>query len=196
MGFLQSILSWLRGLKASVLTGFHSRRAWPVGSIISGSYGNWKHDPTPTILYLGTYTAKNGRSYVHGLQLHYMSDLDRKWLLQLVYMMKRGGQVVDLRQFYYYIKMQRPNIARGCYRIYHSHLSDYYTVSPGFSTASVRACYPVKDPRDAFVTQLNQMIDASYNISRSDYTSPAPVAYNKDELREAIDMALNTRKVW
>lgn len=194
MSFLKDIVSWLRGIKNSVFTGSRGK-SYIIGSIISGAYSNFKHDSTPTILYLGTYQAKNGRFYIHGLQLHYMTDADRMWLIKLVYMMKRGGQVIIPRQFYYYIKLNRPYLIKTCYRIYHAELANFYTISPGFSNMSVKACYSVKDARDYQINQLNQMINNSYNSSQGTYTTPTKVAYTQDELQEHINEVLNTRPI-
>lgn len=194
MSFLQSIISWLRNIRSSVFTGTMGK-SYNIGSIISGQYSNYKHDYSPTILYLGTYQAKNGKYYIHGLQLHYMNDSEINWLLKLIYMMKRGGQVIVPRQFYYYIKMYQPGMVKRCYRIYHAEMANFYTISPGFSNMSVKACYSVRDTRDYRVTQLNQMIDQSYNASANNYTKPSRVAYNQDELKEHIQMVLNTRKI-
>lgn len=194
--FFSDIINWLRGIRNSVTTGLYQSRSWPIGAIISGNYKNYKHDPNPTILYMGTYTARNGKQYVHGFNLHYMDPYDLQWLVKLIYMMKRGGQVINPRQFYYYIKMNKPNIPKKCYRIYHVAYSNYYTVCPGFSNLSVKQCYPVKDSRDNLISQLNQMIDNAYNPQGNNYTNPSRVAYDKKELQEHIQMVLNTRKVW
>lgn len=194
MNFFRSIIDWLRNIRASVSTGF--RRNYPVGAIISGNYTNFKTDPIPTILYLGTYqNPRTGKFYIHGIQLHYMSEFDKTWLLKLIYMMKRGGQVIIPRQFYYYIKLNRPDIIKKCYRIYHTEYANFYTISPGFSNMSVSSCYSVKDGRDFQIKQLNQMINASYNMSTGDYTNPAKVAYSQQELQEHITQVLNTKKI-
>lgn len=195
--FFADIINFLRGIKNSVATGFARTRNWPVGSIISGGYGSWRTDKTPTILYMGTYVAKNGKRYVHGFNLHYMDPYDLQWLIKLLYMMKRGGQIVNPRQFYYYIKQNRPYIPKKCYRIYHEELCNYYTICPGFSNLSVKQCYPVKDGRDALIGQLNKMIDNAYNPQGKDYTNPSKVAYNQQELQAHIQYVLgNTKKVF
>lgn len=196
MSFFKEIINWLRGIKNSVATGFIKTRNWPVGAIISGQYKNFKHDSSPTILFMGTYTSRTGKQYVHGFNLHYMDQSDLQWLLKLIYMMKRGGQVVNPRQFYYYIKMNRPNIPKKCYRIYHLGFCNYYTVCPGFSNLSVKQCYSVKDGRDVMIKQLNQMIDNAYNPGGNNYTKPSRVAVDQKELQEHIQMVLNTRKIW
>lgn len=194
--FFSDIINWLRGIKNSVTTGFIRARNWPIGAIISGSYKNFHNDPTPTVLYMGTYTAKNGKQYAHGFNLHYLDAYELQWLIKLLYMMKRGGQIVNARQFYYYVKMNRPSIPKKSYRIYHAGLCNYYTICPGFSSLSVKQCYSVKDGRDILIKQLNQMIDNAYNPQGKDYTNPTKVAYSKTELQEHIQMVLNTRKVW
>lgn len=194
--FFSDIISWLRGIKNSVATGFIQRRNWPIGAIISGGYSNYKHDPNPTVLYMGTYIAKNGKQYVHGFNLHYMNPYDLQWLLKLIYMMKRGGQVISPRQFYYYIKLNRPDIPKKCYRIYHLGMANYYTICPGFSNLSVKQCYSVKDGRDIQIKQLNQMIESAYNPQGNNYTNPSKIAVNQDELQEHINYVLNTRKVF
>ena len=193
MSFLQSIISWLRNIRASVFTG--RGKNYVIGSIISGQYSNYKTDYSPTILYLGTYQAKNGKFYIHGLQLHYMNDMELNWLLKLIYMMKRGGQVIIPRQFYYYIKLNQPNIVKRCYRIYHAEMANFYTISPGFSNMNVKACYSVKDVRDSKILQLNQMIDASYNQNQSNYTSPTKIANSQNKLQEHITHIKKKKKI-
>lgn len=195
--FFKNIIDWLRGIKNSVATGFARTRNYPIGSIVSGSYKNWHTDPTPTILYLGTYqNVNNKKFYIHGIQLHYLNSFDRQWLLKLIYMMKRGGQQVTPRSFYYYIKATKPSIIKSCYRIYHAELANYYTISPGFSNISVKSCYTVRDGRDSDIIQLNKMIDASYNTNLGNYSNPAQIAVNQQELQEHITAVLNTRKYW
>lgn len=193
--FFGDIINWLRGIKASVVSHFTPgyTKTYLFGQVCSGTYSSWKHDSYPTILCMGTYIAKNGKSYVHGWNLHYLSDFDKKWLMNLIYMMKRGGQIVNPRQFYYYIKINRPSM-RNSYRIYHTELCNYYTISPGFSNASVSSCYSVRDYRDGFVKQLNQMIDSSYNAGS--YNNPSKISYDKNELQEHIQEVLNSRKIW
>ena len=196
--FFNSIINWLRGIKASVASHFIPgyTKTYLFGQIVSGRYRNFKHDPHPTIFCMGTYiNPRNQKSYVHGFNLHYLNDFDRNWFLKLIYMMKRGGQVVNPRQFYYYIKMNKPNIVKASYRIYHTEFCKYYTISPGVTNISVKSCYNIDDSRDMFVSQLNNMIDMSYNMGETNKPLPN-VSYNKDELQEHIQEVLNNRKVW
>ena len=197
--FFNSIINWLRGVKASVASHFYPgyTKTYQFGQIISGKYTNWKHDMHPTIFCMGTYiNQRNGRSYVHGFNLHYLNSYDLQWLLKLIYMMKRGGQVVNPRQFYYYIKANNPNIVKTSYRIYHTALCKYYTISPGVSSISVKSCYSIDDSRDMFVSQLNSMIDAAYGNNLSGIKPLPQVSYDKNELQDHIQQVLNSRKVW
>lgn len=197
MSFFKEIINWLRGIKSSVTTYFNKTRSYPIGSIISGAYTQYKHDPTPTILYMGTYqNVNNHKFYIHGINLHYLNSFDLQWLIKLLYMMKRGSQQVNPRQFYYYIKINRPQIIKSCYRIYHVEFAKFYTVSPGFSNVDVKSCYSVTDSRDTMIRQLNQMINAAYNVNVGDYSNPARVAVNQQELSEHIQQVLNSRKIW
>lgn len=195
MNFFWSIINTLRNIRASVTTFFHPRRQ-VVGSIVSGNYSNYKTDPTPTILYMGTYqNPRNGKYYTHGINLHYLDSAELSWLLKLILLMKRGGQVIVPRDFYYYLKLNQPSIIRKSYRTYHAEMTNFYTISPGFSNASVSSCYSVKDPRDQQIVNLNQAISQSYNINQNDYTNPARIAYNQNELQEHITEVLNSRRI-
>lgn len=129
------------------------------------------------------------------MQLHYLNEFDRQWLLKTIYLMKRGGQQVNPRQFYYYIKINKPQIIKNSYRIYHAEYANYYTICPGFSNLDVKSCYPVKDSRDANITQLNNMINSAYNVNKGNYSNPAQVAVNQQELSEHIQMVLNTVRI-
>lgn len=195
--FFNSIMSWLRGVKSSVASHFLPgyTKTYIFGQIVSGHYRNYKHDPNPTIFCMGTYiNPRNGRSYVHGFNLHYLNGVDLQWFMRLVFMMKHNGQILDPRGFYIYIKTNRPSMVKTAYRIYHTALCDYKTVSPGVSAADVKSCYSVTDSRDIFVKQLNQMIDASFGVDVGNIQKTP--TYNKQDLQDHIQQVLNTRKVW
>ena len=101
--------------------------------------------------------------------------------------------ILDPRQFYYYIKLNRPSMTRTAYRIYHTGLCDYKTICPGVTNAGVDSCYSVTDGRDTFVKQLNAMLNASNNV---DIGKIEPPTYNRDDLQRNIQNVLNTRKIW
>lgn len=196
MSFFQNILNWLRGIRYSISTS--TTKSYPFGQIVSGSYSNAKHDFNPTILCFGSYTKqrKDGSitNLTHGLNLHYLTQSDLQWLIQFIYITKRGGQILNPRNFYYYLKMNRPNMMKA-YRTYTTVFSKFYAISPGFSNASVKSCYPIKDSRDYLISQLNQMISNAWSGGNK-YQEPAPVAYNRKELQDSISYILNSKKVF
>lgn len=198
MSFYSSIIDRLRGIRSTVSTQFYSgfTKSYVFGTIVSGTYQNFHTDQHPTILCLGSYQAANGKNYTHGIQLHAIDQFDYQWIINSIYMMKRGGQIVNPRYFYQYMKMNRPSIIKKGYRIYHTEMCDYRMISPGFSNMDVKSCYSVNDARDYRIQQLNSMIDKSYNPAKHDYTSPARVAYNQTELNEHIIEAMNSRKIF
>lgn len=194
MNFFWSIINTLRNIRASVTTLFKPHQ-FVFGSIISGSYLQYKVDPTPTILYLGTWqNPRNGKYYIHGINLHYLSPDELSWLLRLLYLMKRGNQVVVPRDFYYYLKSNYYGLSliKKAYRTYHAELSHYYTISPGCSNATVSSCYSVKDVRDQQIINFNNMINQSYSLNNN---NPPQVARDESELQRHITEVLNTKRI-
>lgn len=192
--FYASLINVIRGIRASVSSAFYPgyTRTYVFGSIISGVYRNWKHDEHPTVLCLGSYQHPNGKNYTHGLNIHYLSPDDYRWLMQNIYLMKRGNQVLNPRYFYQFMKMNRPSLIKA-YRMYHTELCSYKTISPGFSSLTVSRCFPVTDARDQYINTLNSMIDEE--TPRPGY-NPVKVSYSQDELNEHIIEVMNSRKVF
>lgn len=195
-GFYNSIISLLRGIRSSIYTHFTpASRMYTFGTIVSGTYDNWRHDANPTILCLGSYMASNGKNYTHGIQLHDMNAMDLEWLLKTIYMVKRGGQIINPRMFYQFLKINRPSIVKRSYRIYHTGMCKFKMISVGFSTLPDRLCYPIFDKRDGNIGMLNQGIKNIYNITENT-ASPVQVSYNKEELNNHIVEVMNQKKVF
>ena len=90
MSFFDRLFNWIRGINEKNRSVVAAQQITPsdfvFGTIVSGGYTNFKHDPTPTILCLGNYIHSNGRSYVHGIQLHEISSFDlKKWILLFLF---------------------------------------------------------------------------------------------------------------
>src|SRR5574344_798505 len=87
MSFYSSIIDFLRGIRSSVSTHYYQgyTKTYSFGTIVSGTYNNWKTDQHPTILCLGSYQAANGKNYTHGIQLHAVDPFDRQWLMKTIY---------------------------------------------------------------------------------------------------------------
>lgn len=179
MNFFTNLINTIRGI---------NKKTAPVqqfvfGSIISGTYSNAKHDFHPTILCLGNYQ-KNGKWYVHGIQLHYLGG-NLSYILGTINNIKSKGIVTTPILFYNYLKNNNPLIIKNCYRTYLSNLCDFKTVNPGFSNINENYCYPISDVRDNFLNTLNQKKSFIQNIK-----------LGTQQLRENITAALNTVKIW
>src|SRR5574344_1433551 len=136
MSFYSSIINFMRGIRSSVSSNPYiaPTKQYVFGTIISGTYMNSKHDPYITALCLGTYFNPNTRKYyTHCLNLHYADGFSLQWLMKNIYMIKRGGQIINPRYFYQYLKFNNPNIIKKCYRTYHTEMCDFKIISPGFS---------------------------------------------------------------
>lgn len=179
MSFFSNLLDTIRGV---------NKKTAPVqmfvfGSIISGTYQNAKHDSHPTILCLGNYQ-KNGKWYVHGIQMHYLGS-NLNFVLNTVRSIKQQGVITNPIMFYNYLKMKNPMIIRNCYRTYLSELCDFKTVNPGFSKISENYCYPINDTRDSFLNAISNKPTQIQNLNLS-----------STQLRENITAVINTVKVW
>lgn len=146
------------------------------GTMVSFTYLNFKHDPTPMI-----FVMYSGMRYTHGINLHYMSNDDKMWFGRMIYLLKKGNQVIDGRTLYQMIKMQRPSIIRRCYRMYFTQfIQNPRMVSAGF-TALGKLQYQSEDP---FIQALNAQLTPEY-INRSNVR----VSYYPEELKDRIIMA-------
>lgn len=152
------------------------------GSIISGTYTNWKTDPHPTILCLGNYQ-KNNQWYVHGIQLHNAAG-NLGWLLMTINSLKSNNVIATPIMFYNYLKYKAPGLIRDCYRTYAANMCDFKIVNPGFSNISENYCYPISDQRDYFLQKLNKK-QTNINID-----------INSTQLRNNITAVINSVKVW
>lgn len=179
MSFFSNLINTIRGI---------NKKSKPVqnfifGSIISGSYSNWKTDPHPTILCLGNYN-KNGKWYIHGIQLH-AAGASLDYILNTIRNIKQQGIVTNPILFYNYLKINNPFLIKNCYRTYLSEMCDFKTISPGFSNINEKYCYPISDNRDNFIVRL---VDNKKQIQNVDTYST--------QLRNNITQAINSVKVW
>lgn len=178
MSFFSNLINTIRGINANN----KPPQQFVFGSIISGTYANWKTDPHPTILCLGNYQ-KNGAWHVHGFQLHNAGgDLNK--ILGLIKNYKDNGVTTNPLMFYNTLKMNTPFFVKKCYRTYLSNMCDFKTVNSGFSNISQQYCYPIQDQRDTFLNYLNQK-PKLFNFD-----------LNTTKLRENITAVINTVKVW
>src|SRR5574344_59698 len=114
MSFYSSIIDRLRGIRSTVSTQFYSgfTKSYVFGNIVSGTYQNFHTAHHHTLLCIRSYQAANGKNYTHGIQLHSIDQFDYQYIINSIYMMKRGCQIVNPRYFYQYMKIKRPSIIK------------------------------------------------------------------------------------
>ena len=148
MGFYSKLMDFISGINAKN----KPMQRFVFGSIISGTYTNWKTDPHPTILCLGNYQ-KNGEWYVHGIQLHNAGN-ELSWLLGTIQDLRDNGSVPNPYMFFTALKYKSPWLIKKCYRTYITSMTDFKIVNPGFSNINEKYCYPINDGRDYFLQNL------------------------------------------
>lgn len=160
------------------------------GTIYKLRYSNFKRDPAPLIfvLYSGPRTfVRTSGHYTDGLNLNYMSNNDKQWLARSIYLIKKGNQIMKPQLFYRFIKLNRPNIIRTCFRRYHtSMIGGPKMVSAGITHLG-KLVYPFND---AYITFLNQQLEPR----EIGYTK-VQVAYSKTELTDRINQTLASKPI-
>lgn len=146
------------------------------GTIVSFTYLNFKHDPRPNILVM-----YSGMRYTHGINLNYLSYDDKQWIGRIIYMIKKGNQIIDGRTLYLMIKNQRPSIVRTAYRVYKTQfISNPKMVSAGF-TPMEKLEFNTDDPYiQTLKRYLNPSNQPAYGVK---------VAYSDTELQERVILA-------
>lgn len=148
------------------------------GTMCEFNYLNWKHVPHPTI-----FVMYSGMAYTHGLSIDVMNDADKQWLGRLIYLIKKGRQIIDGRTLYLMIKQQRPSIVKNCYRKYFSqYIVNPRMISAGFTPLD-KLVYPTSN---MFIQSLNK-----YLSPKEIFNTGVKVAYYDEELRDRVIMAQN-----
>lgn len=187
------MISWLFARLRNIRYSIQNRqgRSLIFGTIYKMSmYRNWKNDPAPLIyvMYSGPmrFTKTSGH-YTDGINLNYLSVQDKMWLARTIYLMRKGGQQMNGRLFYRFLKTQRPNIVRTAYRRYHtSMINKPRLVSAGITNLD-KLVYPYNDP---FIQRLNESISPTELRATG-----VQVAYSPTELRDRITQAQNSQSI-
>ncbi len=187
-GLVQWLVSKLRQRRFSMQT--RRGKALIFGCIYEMNYRNFKHDPQPLIfvMYSGykTFVHKSG-FYTDGLNLNYMDYNDRAWLGRMIYLAKKGNQRMQPYLFYRFLKMNRPNIIRKCYRRYHTNMMlKPRMVSAGF-THLQKMTYPTRNP---WINGLNESLEP-----REIRATKVQIAYSPVELNNRIAQAINAKPI-
>lgn len=148
-------------------------------AFFSGSYSNWKHDPTPLI-----FVMYSGDKYTHGINIHYMNRPDKAWFGRALYLMKKGNQVMDGLSMYRFLKIHRYSIVKDCYRVYFTTLLNMKMVGAGLTYLD-RLVYPIT--KDPWLQALNDL------MSPKELTEgPEEISYDPDELRDRINQTYSS----
>lgn len=184
-----TIVNWILGRIRQFGNRFsgtfgNSYRVMYAGTIVKMAYSNYKHDPNPLIFVL-----YSGIRYTHALNLNYLNQQEKQYIGRLIYALKRGNQVIDGRTLYLILKRDvYYSIVRKAYRKYFSNMiMNPRMVSAGYTPLN-RLVYPFNDP---FVVSLNKYL----NYENLNYTQPIQVSYYPQELRDRINMAINSTPI-
>jgi hypothetical protein len=149
------------------------------GAIYTGTYSNWKHDARPLI-----WIQWCDELITHGINTHYLNRADKQWFAQMIYLVKKAGQNIDPRTFYFFIKQQRPNIIKTAYRMYHTNLLNMKLVCAGITPLDELIYTYSTDP---WIAALNEMIKPSEMKE-----GPTKISFSPTELAERINLARNS----
>jgi hypothetical protein len=177
--FYSWLVDKLRGKRLGV-SPYMKLMAW--GAIYSGSYGNFKHDPRPLMFVLWC-----DETITHSINCHYLNRADKQWLGQIIYLIKKAGQNLDPRTFYFFLKQQRPSIVKTAYRIYHTNACNMKLVSAGITPLD-ELIYTIST--DPWVAALNEMIKPSEMKE-----GPEKISFSPTELAERINLAKNSMPI-
>jgi len=175
MGFFNWLVNKIRFVRYALST---RTKLLTFGAIYSGSYLNWKHDPTPLI-----WVQYSDARLTHGINIHYLNSVDKAWLLNTIYILKRSGQSMDGRVFYNLLKQRRPSIPKIAYRVYFTNMLNVKLVSAGITPLD-KMVYTTST--DSWVAQLNSMTQPSEIRNER-----IQVSYGPTELRDRIIQAQN-----
>lgn len=176
---MPSFWSWIVNKLRGIRYALNPRlRLLTFGAIYSGPYSNWRHDPVPLL-----WVQYSGQQITHAINIHYLSSMDKAWLMNTIYILKRGGQTLDGLTFYKLMKMRRPSMVKTAYRTYHTNLLNMRLVSAGITPLDKMIYTNFSDP---WVAQLNAMIKPSE--MRNEVVQ---VAYSPTELQDRVIAAQN-----
>ena len=179
---LNWLLDRLRAKRFSVQTQNPNIRRLYFGTIVKMSYSNYKHDPNPLI-----WVQYSNQKYTHGINLNYLYFNDKRWFAKMIYLMKKGNQIMDGRTMYKFFKLNRYAVVEKAYRLYFTNMiHNPRMVSAGITNLD-KLIYPYKDP---YIDALNKAISTA-----AIGTTAVQIAYSQDELRNRIIGANNIRNV-
>jgi len=123
-----------------------------VGRIYQCTYRNWKHDPKPLLLIIGS-----DGFYTVAINLHYVaafySNIE-SWII----MMRNSQKVLTGKIIYDVMKMRIPMVPKLAYRKYFTSMLHGKLVSAGLYTGPEPTAFQIAP--DPFVRRLNNRVNA------------------------------------
>jgi hypothetical protein len=148
-----------------------------VGRIYSASYRNFKHDPKPLLLIIGSdsyYTVAINIHYIPGFPLE-------NWIIQ----MRQSQKVLTGKIIYDVLKMRLPMVPKLAYRKYFTSMLHGKFVSSGLYTGPEQTAFQFAV--DPFVKRLNNKI-----TSFAKNKAVPPNSQELQSIRSQINSAYNT----
>jgi hypothetical protein len=176
--FYNSLITKLQGIRYSAFPP--KVLAFSAIYYFNGGYLNYKHDKFPLVFIM-----YSGPKYTHGLNIHYADDIDKQWLMRILVTLRRGNQAMDGLTFYRFLKLNRINIIKKCYRVYFTNqIRNTLLVSSGLT----EMIGLVKPFDDFFIKSLNNQIEER-NLLSTQKTAPA---FSQEELYSKVNEVFNT----
>ncbi len=174
--FYNNLINTLRGIR---YTAFPPKLL-AFSAIYKFNYLNYNNDPSPLV-----WIQYSGPKYTHGLNLNYMDTVDKQWFMRILTVLKRSNQAMDGLTFYRFIKLNKINIVKKCYRVY---FTDQIRNSVLVSAGLTDMWDIVKPFSDSYITSLNKQLEER-NLFSFQKISPA---ISQDELYNRVNEVFNT----
>ena len=176
------LATWLLSRLRKKRTRFKSNiKLLAFGAVYQGSYSNYKTDRNPLL-----WTQFSSPVHTHAININHLASFDKTYFINLIYLLKKGNQVIDPLTMYKLLKFRRPSIINTGYRIYHTRYLKVRLVSAGLT----RLTSLVYRSENSFVNALNRRI----SVQALNESVPS-IAYNIDELKGRILEARNIDNV-
>lgn len=123
-----------------------------VGRIYQCRYRNWKHDPKPLVLIIGSDSF-----YTVGINLHYVTAFNAN-IENFIINMRNSKKILTGKIIYDVMKMRIPSVPKIAYRKYFTPMLRGRLVSSGLYTGPEPTVFQFAP--DPFVRRLNNRIKA------------------------------------
>jgi len=176
MAFYNYLISKLQNIRYSVFPP----KLLAFSAIYKMQYLNYKNDPNPLV-----WVQYSGPKYTHALNLNYMDSMDKAWFLRILSVLKRGNQAMDGLIFYRFLKLNRINIIKKCYRVYFTN----QIKSPVLVSAGLTEMWDIVKPfGDSYISILNKTLQEKSSL----FTQKVSPAFSQEELYSRVNEVFNS----